>query len=140
MYFEASYILRRHIFWGGLYRVTYELELRIRTKQQAGIAVGIEAIAGGNRMRIGALHGLEPRERRDQHEQRRARQMKVGHEDIDRAETIAGRDEDRSLTLERRDGAVLARGALEEPQRGGADRNDPPAVGPRRVQRGGGGF
>ena len=30
-----------------------------RAKQQAGIAIGIEAIAGGDRMRVGGAHGVE---------------------------------------------------------------------------------
>src|SRR5215471_6620257 len=40
-----------------------------RPMQQAGIAVGVEAIAVGDRVRIGALHHVEPAERGDQHEQ-----------------------------------------------------------------------
>src|SRR5207302_8305904 len=39
-----------------------------RAQQQAGVAIGVEPIAGGDRMRIGALHRIEPAERRDQHE------------------------------------------------------------------------
>ena len=42
-------------------------------KQQAGIAVRVKAITALDRVRIGPLHGLEPGERRYQHEQRRTR-------------------------------------------------------------------
>src|ERR1700674_5277689 len=41
-------------------------------EQQAGIAVGIEPVAGVDRMCVGALHDLEASEGRDQHEQGRA--------------------------------------------------------------------
>ena len=44
---------------------------------------------------------VEPGERRHQHEQRRARQMEVGHQHVDGLEAIAGRDEDRRLAGER---------------------------------------
>ena len=57
-----------------------------RRVQQTRIAIRIETIAAGNRMRIGALHGVEAAERRDQHEQRRARQMKIGEHQIHRRE------------------------------------------------------
>ena len=66
-----------------------------------------------DRMRIGALHRLEPGKRRHQHEQRRARQMEIGHDDIDRAKAIARRDEDRGLAVKRLNGAVLGRRALQ---------------------------
>ena len=49
------------------------------------------------------LHGLQARKGRDQHEQRRARQMEIGHQHIDGAEAIARRDEDIGLAGERRD-------------------------------------
>ena len=47
-----------------------------------------------------------PAEGADQHEQRRARQMEVGHQHVDGAEAVAGRDEDVGLAGERRDRAV----------------------------------
>ena len=46
-------------------------------------------------MGVGGAHRVEPAEGRDQHEQRRARQVEVGHQHIDGLEAVAGRDEDR---------------------------------------------
>ena len=63
--------------------------------QQAGIAVGIEAIARLDRVRIGRAHPLGAGEGADQHEQRRARQVEVGQQQIDRAEPVARHDEQR---------------------------------------------
>ena len=74
---------------------------RPRSEQQAGIAIGIEPIARRDRMRVGALHRVEPAEGRDQHEQRRARQMEIGQQHVDRPEAIARRDEDRGVAGER---------------------------------------
>ncbi len=74
-----------------------------RAMQQTGVAIGIETIAGRNRMRIGALHRLQPAERRHQHEQRRARQVEIGEHQVHGAEAIARRDEDRGLAGERLD-------------------------------------
>ena len=64
--------------------------------------------------------------------------MEIGQQDIDGAKPIARRNEDRGIAGEWFDGAVLGRGALQQPQRGGADRDDPSAFGARRVQRIGG--
>ena len=54
--------------------------------------------------------------------------MKIGQQDIDSAKPIARRDEDRGVAAERLDGAVLARRAFQQPQRGGADRDDAAAL------------
>ena len=51
-------------------------------------------------MRIGALDRIQPAKGRDQHEQGVARQVKIGHQDIDGAKTVAGRDEQCGLALE----------------------------------------
>ena len=101
--------------------------------KQAGVAVGIEAIAGVDRMRVGALHGVEPGERSDQHEERRARQMEVRHQKIDGAKAIARRDEDVGRAVEGMDRARLVRGRLKQPQRRRADGDDAPAALPRRI-------
>ena len=55
-------------------------------------------------MRVGGLHRVEAGERRDQHEQRRARQMEVGQHRVDGAKPIARRDED-GRSRPRRDGS-----------------------------------
>ena len=78
---------------------------------------------------------VETAERRDQHEQRRARQMEIGDERVDRAEAVAGRDEDRGLALEGPDGAALVGRAFDQARRSRADRDDPPAARARGVER-----
>src|ERR1700720_4661718 len=62
-------------------------------EQQTRITVGIEAIVRSDRVGVDALHGVEPGESCDQHEQGRARQVEVGHQDVDRTETVARHDE-----------------------------------------------
>jgi cation diffusion facilitator family transporter len=56
----------------SLSHVTIEVELwqgaALRAEQQAGVAVGVEPVAGRDRMSIGALNHVEPAERRHQHE------------------------------------------------------------------------
>src|SRR5262245_11221456 len=71
------------------------LQRRLLRIKQTGVSIGIETIASPNRMRVGPLHCLKPAECRHQHEQRRARQMKIRQHQIDGAEFIAGRDEER---------------------------------------------
>src|ERR1700694_4497270 len=87
------------------------------TEQQAGIAVGIEPVAGIDRMRVGALHDLEAGEGRDQHEQGRARQVEIRHQRLDGAELVSRGDEQRSLAAERQQDATLAAGAFDLLQR-----------------------
>jgi cation diffusion facilitator family transporter len=56
----------------SLSHVTIEVELwqgaTLSAEQQAGVAVGIEPVAGRDRMSVGALNNVEPAERRHQHE------------------------------------------------------------------------
>ena len=54
--------------------------------------------------------------------------MEIGHQQVDGAEAVAGRDEDRGLAGERPKRAVLAGRAFEQPQRRRADRDDAPAA------------
>ena len=63
--------------------------------------------------------------------------MEVGDEAVDGAEAVAGGDEDRGVALERPDPPGLVGGAFQQAQRGRADRDDPAARGPRRVEPGG---
>ena len=104
-------------------------------EQQAGVAVGIEAIAAFDGMCIGCAHALQPGKGRNQHEQGRARQVEIGHQDIHGLEAVAGGDEDRGIAGERRDRSILAGGALQEPQGRRANRDDPPAPRPCLVER-----
>src|ERR1700742_4207373 len=50
--------------------------------QQAGIAIGEEAIAGFDRMRVGRAHPRGAGKGADQHEQGRFRQMEVGQQKV----------------------------------------------------------
>src|SRR5262245_51045305 len=68
-------------------------------EKQARITIRIEAITGLNRMGVGRLHGVETHERADQHEQGRARQVKVGDQSVDRLEVVARGDEDCRIAL-----------------------------------------
>src|SRR5690606_7632462 len=54
-------------------------------EEQAGVAVGIEAIARRDGVIVSRAHGVEAGEGGDKHEQRRPRQMKIGHQRVDRA-------------------------------------------------------
>src|SRR4029077_15821497 len=91
------------------------------TKQQAGIAIGIEPVAVGDGVGIGPFHAVETAESGYQHEQRRTRQVEIGQENIDRSETISRGDEDRGLAGERLDGAVFRSSTFQKPQRRSAD-------------------
>src|SRR5258708_25089835 len=52
-------------------------------KQQARVAVGVESIVLVDRVRVGALHRREPAKRRNQHEQRGARQVEIAQHHFD---------------------------------------------------------
>ena len=75
-------------------------------------------------MRIRILHHVEAGKCRDQHEQSRARQVEIGHHHVDGAKAIAGGDEQRGLSREWIKDSILGARAFEQPQRGGADRDD----------------
>ena len=63
--------------------------------------------------------------------------MEIGHQHVDGPEAVAGRDEDVGRAGPAAQRAVLARGALEQPQRGRADRDDAAAarLAPRSARR-----
>src|SRR5215831_17797151 len=52
------------------------------SKEQARIAIGVEAITFLDRVSIGRAHRFQPRKSGDEHEQRRARQMEIGHQRV----------------------------------------------------------
>ena len=62
--------------------------------------------------------------------------MKVGQHHLDRAETIAGGNEQIGLAGEFRKRAVFGRRAFQKPQRSRTDRYDAPARATRRIERG----
>ena len=103
--------------------------------QQAGVPVRIEAISGLNCVRICGAHGLKSAEGRDEHEERRARQMKVGHERVDEAKAVSGADENVGFARKRPDSPSLVSGALEDARRGRAHADDPASPLPHGVER-----
>jgi hypothetical protein len=65
--------------------------------------------------------------------------MEVGHQAVDRAEAVAGGYEDGGVAFERANNAALLGRALDQPEAGGADGDDPASRRARLVQPGGGG-
>ena len=103
--------------------------------QQAGVPVRIKTISGLNCVRICGVHGLKSAEGRDEHEERRARQMKVGHERIDEAKAASGADENVCLARKRPKSPMLVSGALEDARRGRAHADDPASPLPNGIER-----
>src|SRR5262245_28250631 len=104
----------------------------LSAQKKAGVAVGVKAVASCYRMGVGGLHRVEFHECRDQHEQRRSWQMEVGEHRVDRAELVAGCNEDGRLARKRVEHTRLIAGALEQTQGGRANSNDAPTSTPRR--------
>jgi len=88
---------------------------RSRPDQQARVTVGIKAIARFDRVRIGPPDRIEPAEGARQHDKRGARQMEIGHQHVDRAEAVAGGDEDRGFAGERMDAEVVPTQTMRPP-------------------------
>ena len=88
-------------------------------------------------MGVGGFDAIKPGEGRDQHEQGRARQVEIGQQQIDRAETVARQNEEPGFARERADFAGFGGGGFEEAQAGRACCHDAAAgascgVDPRR--------
>src|SRR5580765_3161558 len=107
-------------------------------RDQHGIAVRIEAIALGDGVPIGAEQRLAPAEGRRQQQERRPREVEVGDEGVDDPEAMAGVDEEIGSTPAGPNPAVRCGRPLEGPGRGGADRDDAPALAPGSIDRRGG--
>src|ERR1700687_2991030 len=84
---------RPSVWWRVKAKVWVILPAILRAKQQACIAIGIEAIIEGDRVRVGLPHDIEAAKGTDQHKQRRLRQMKIGHQRVDNLEAVARRNE-----------------------------------------------
>lgn len=76
------------------------------------------------RLFIGRPHDVQTHESADQHEERRARQMKVGQQQLRRFETIAGRYENVGLSGHGVQAAIVRCGAFQRAQAGRADRRN----------------
>ncbi len=61
---------------------------------------------------VGGFDAVEPGEGGHQHEQGRARQVEVGQQQIDRAEIVAGEDEEPGVAGKGPDFAGFGRGGL----------------------------
>src|SRR5262245_37371290 len=106
--------MRRRSSWGA----------GARGMEQAGVAEGVEAVTGRNRVGVGSLHGLEAAEGGDEHEEGRARQVEVGEQEVDGAESIARGDEDVGLAAEGVDQPLFICSAFEKAQGRAADGDD----------------
>ena len=78
-------------------------------------------------MCVRRLDPLEPGKSGDQHQERRARQVKIGQQQVDRAEAVAGHDEQSGLAGKGLHLAILGRGAFDKAQARRPDRDDTPA-------------
>src|SRR5687768_12569328 len=88
------------------------------------IAERIETVFCIDRLPVCAHHELVSRERRDEHEQGRARKMKIGDKFVYGANARRVSDEDARLPRSAPESAVVEQGALERPHRGRADAPD----------------
>src|SRR3989441_3836171 len=95
--------------------------MRRASQDQHRVAVGVEAIAGADRVAVRLHDQLAPGERRDQRQEGRARQMEVRQERVHHPKPVARGDEDPRGPVERTHAAVRPGGALERPRRCGAD-------------------
>src|SRR5581483_5848679 len=86
-------------------------------------AEAVEAVARGDRRLVRVPDRLPTRERRDQREERRPREMEVREERVHDAETMAGVDEEPRLAGAGGEPAVRGRG-LERPDRRRPDGDD----------------
>src|SRR2546426_4458998 len=108
---------------------------RAPLQQQTRVAVGVEAIARTNRVRVRLQDQLPARERRDEHEERGARQVKVRQQRVHDPEAVARRDVDVGVTLDRPHPPVRLGRTLERARRRGPYREDAPALDARAVHR-----
>src|SRR5437773_2301449 len=108
---------------------------RAPLQQQTRVAVGVEAIARAHRVRVRLQDQLATRERRDQDEERRARQVEVRQERVHDTEAKARRDVDARVALERPHATVRLGRALERARRRGPHGEDPPSLDARPVHR-----
>ena len=81
-------------------------------QQQRGVAVGEEAIARGDRVGVDLARAFDAHQRRDEHQQRRLRQVEVRHQPVGDPEVEARPDEDVGLARPGRDPARSATAAV----------------------------
>src|SRR4051812_32035259 len=99
-------------------------------RYQHRVAVAVEPVPLRDRRIICGTDAIAARERRDQHQQRRLRQVKVRQQPADHAKLRARIQEEIGIAGARDDGPVSgSRHCLQRPRRRGADRDDTAAVG-----------
>src|SRR3977135_3380006 len=103
-----------------------------RPEQETGVAIGIKPVTRGDGFGVGGLHGFAAAKRAYEHEQRRARQMEIGEENVDRLEAVAGRDEGRGLAAKGPDDPVIAGRGFQGARRSRPDGDDATARGAGR--------
>src|SRR5262249_6004358 len=101
----------------------------VTSEDQHGVAVRIEPVAEGDGVPVGVEGEVDTAERGDEQEQGRSREVEVRDQPVDDPEAVAGMDEEISAAPARANTAALAGRPLERASRGGADGDDPPALG-----------
>src|SRR5690606_17233333 len=97
------------------------------------VAVAEEPVAVPEGCAVRFKYKLPPCKGRNEHQERRARHVKIRHQGIRHAEFIARVYEEVRPAAYGGDCAVLSGGRFERPEDSGADGHDAPASGPRIV-------
>src|SRR5574343_1206090 len=88
--------------------------------QKRLVAIAEAAVALGDRVGVGGTDVVVAGESRNQHEQRRFRQVEVGDQAVDNLEAVAGGDENVGLGCAGGDGAIVGCRRFEGAQAGRA--------------------
>ena len=104
-------------------------------RDQHGVAVAVEPVAGGDGVRVGVEHPLAPGEGRNQEEQRRAWQVEVREERVDRAEPVSGHDGEVGPAGSRGHAAIRGSHGLEHPDGRRPHRHHAAALAPGAADR-----
>src|SRR6266542_7070305 len=100
--------------------------------EQHRIAIAKKAVPPGDCVSIRSANRLYARKCRNEHQQCRFRQMKIGEQAIDDTEAESGRDEQARLAGERPYMAIGVGGRFQRSQRRRADYQNPSAASPCR--------
>src|ERR1700683_5409022 len=95
-----------------------------RAPAEHAIAEREEPILTAQRVRVGGAPPVRTCERREQHEQRRARLMEVGHQAVDDCEAMPRTDEQLRAPTPGAGDIAVAGARLEDSDDGGADGDD----------------
>src|SRR5437667_3665623 len=95
-----------------------------RSDHEHRVPIGVEAVSLPHRLTVSREHVIAPRERADEHEETRAREMEVGDERGHGAEFERREDEEAGLTPAAVVGPVFECPRLEAPDRSRPHRDD----------------